>query len=130
MAIVCLAMLAADAQTSGIKSETLLQAHSAWDNTPYEAYPEGVPELTVRRITIPADGELAWHTHQMPNAAYVLSGEITVEGPNGSKRHFSAGQVIPETVNTLHRGVVGDKPAVFIVFYAGVKGMPLSKQKQ
>lgn len=42
------------------------------------------------------------------------------------KRHFVAGQVVPETVNTLHRGVTGDRPVVLIVFYAGVKGMRLA----
>jgi hypothetical protein len=34
---------------------------------------------------------------------------------------------MPETVNTAHRGIVGDQPATFIVFYAGTKGMPLSQ---
>ena len=81
------------------------------------------------KITVPAQGELPWHTHPMPTAAYVVSGEITVMEPGGKQRHFSAGEVIPETVNALHRGVVGDAPAVFIVFYPGVKGMPLSVRK-
>lgn len=65
----------------------------------------------------------------MPNAAYIISGEITLEqeGVN-KKRHFVAGQVVPETVNTLHRGITGDQAVVLIVFYAGVKGMPLAKE--
>jgi hypothetical protein len=50
--------------------------------------------------------------HPIPNAAYVESGDITVEDQHGTKRHFSQGQVIPETVNILHRDFVGDKPAV------------------
>ncbi len=37
--------------------------------------------------------------------------------------------VVPETVNTFHKGVVGDTPAIFIVFYPAVKGMPLSVPK-
>jgi quercetin dioxygenase-like cupin family protein len=113
----------------GVKSEILLQATAAWDNTPYDSYPRGAPEISVRRISIPANAELKWHSHPMPNAAYVLSGEITVEEPSGIKRHFSAGQVIAESVNHWHRGVVGDEPAVFIVFYAGVTGMPPSRPK-
>ena len=116
-------------ETSGVKSETLLHTSSAWNNVPYQAYAEGVPELVVRKITIPAHGVLRWHEHPMPTAAYVLSGEITVEEPDGKTQHFAAGQVIPEPVDTVHRGVVGDEEAVFIVFYAGVKEMPLSKGK-
>lgn len=116
-----------DAETSDIKSETLLRTSASWNNVPYQAYAAGVPELVVRKITIPAHGVLRWHEHPMPTAAYVLSGEITVEEPDGKQQHFSTGQVIPEPVNTVHRGVVGEAEAVFIVFYAGVKEMPLSK---
>jgi hypothetical protein len=57
------------------------------------------------------------------------SGEITLkqQGVN-KKRHFVAGQVVPEMVNTLHRGITGDQAVVLIVFYVGVKGMPLAKK--
>jgi len=81
----------------------------------------------VAKITIPAHSELPWHSHPMPSFAYVLSGEITVEDDKGNKMHFTAGEVMPETVHTAHRGIVGDQPATFIVFYAGSKGMPLSQ---
>jgi quercetin dioxygenase-like cupin family protein len=120
---------------SDITSETLLRTNTSWNNVPYEAYAAGVPEIVVRKITIPAHGVLRWHEHPMPTAAYVLAGEITVEEPDGQtegqtegkQQHFTAGQVIPEPVNTVHRGTVGDTDAVFIVFYAGVKEMPLAK---
>lgn len=117
------------ADSSGIRRETLLQTSASWDDVRYSGYPEGIPELTVMRITVPARGKLPWHLHPMPNAAYVVSGEITVEDQSGKQRHFSDGEVIPETVGSKHRGVVGDKPAVFIVFYAGVQNMPLSTEK-
>ena len=112
-------MMAAGADASGVKSETLLRTNAAWDDVSYQAYPAGVPEVTVLRITVPARGVLRWHAHPMPTAAYIVSGEITLETKSGSKRHFTAGQVIPETVGSVHRGVVGDRPAEFIVFYAG-----------
>jgi quercetin dioxygenase-like cupin family protein len=118
--------VAAGADQPGVKSETLLHTSSAWNDVPYRAYPRGAPELIVLRVTVPAHGEFPWHTHPMPAVGYILSGEITVEDKRGSKRHFSAGQAIPETLDTVHRGVVGDTPAVFIVFYAGAKDMPLS----
>lgn len=120
-------MMSADGGESGVMKETLLHTTTAWDGAQYTAYPAGAPELTVLKITIPAHGVLPWHKHPMPTAGYIVSGEITVEEKNGTKRHFTAGQVIPETVDTLHRGVVGDAPAVFIVFYPGVMGLPLSQ---
>jgi quercetin dioxygenase-like cupin family protein len=122
-------VVAAAGQQPDVKSETLLQSSSAWDGAPYEAYPKGAPELSVLRITIPPHSTMKWHTHPMPNAAYIVSGELTVEEASGKHRHFVAGQVLPETVNTVHRGVTGDEAAVLIVFYAGVKGMPLSESR-
>jgi quercetin dioxygenase-like cupin family protein len=112
-----------DAATSSIKSETLLRTSVSWNGVPYQAYATGLPEIVVRKITIPAHGVLRWHEHPMPTAAYVLAGEITVEEPDGKRQRFTAGQVIPEPVNTVHRGTVGAQEAVFIVFYAGVQEM-------
>jgi len=118
-----------DKKTIGVSTHVLLQSTSSWNGAPYTGYPQGQPELTVLKITIPANAELPWHKHPMPNAAYVLSGEITISGQDGSARHFFAGQVIAETVDTFHRGVVGDKDAEFIVFYPSIVGMPLSVPK-
>lgn len=109
-----------------IRRKELLRTDAAWNGVPYEKYPGSVAEPVVAEITIPAHGELPWHSHPMPSFAYVLAGEITVEDKQGNKKHFTKGQAMPETVNTAHRGVVGDQPATFIVFYAGTKGMPLS----
>jgi quercetin dioxygenase-like cupin family protein len=119
------AALAADAPTA--TNEVLLKSTSSWDGTPYIRYPDGAPELTTLRITIPPRTELPWHTHPMPNVAYVLSGELTVERREGGKsKVIKAGDVLPEMVDITHRGRTGDNPVVLIVFYAGTKGMPLS----
>lgn len=113
---------------STVKTETLLRSGSSWDGTPYASYPAGSPELTVLKITIPANTALPWHTHPMPNAAYLLSGKIVVEKKEtGEKKLLTQGQVLPELVDQLHRGVTGNTPVVLIVFYAGTKGMPLAK---
>ena len=112
---------------AGIHIETLLKTDSSWDGTRYESYPSGQPQLTVLKIEIPAHSELPWHKHPIPNAGYVQSGEITVEKPNGEKMTVKAGQVLPETVGSVHRGVTGDSPVTLIVFYAGAQGQPLSE---
>ena len=112
---------------NGIKIQELLRADASWNGASYGSYPVGMAEPMVAKITVPAHKELTWHSHPMPSFAYVLAGEITVEDDHGNKKHFTAGEVMPETVRTPHRGVVGDQPATFIVFYAGTKGMPLSQ---
>ena len=119
--------IADGASQSAIELETLVQSTSAWDATPYTRYPEGQPLISVLRITIAPHTTLEWHSHPMPNAAYVLSGELTVEERDGNRKHFVAGQAITETVNRIHRGTTGEAPAVLIVFYAGAPGLPLSQ---
>jgi len=116
------------ASQSAIELETLAQSTSAWDATPYTGYPEGQPLISVLRITIAPHTTLDWHSHPMPNAGYVLSGELTLEEERGGNRmHFVAGQAITETVNRVHRGTTSEAPAVLIVFYAGAPGLPLSQ---
>ena len=108
--------------------ETILRSTSSWDKTPYKEYPKGPAELSVLKITLPPNTVMKWHTHPMPNAAYVVSGELIVEKKeDGKKEIFTAGQVLPEMVNTLHRGITKSTPVVLIVFYAGVNGMPLAE---
>jgi quercetin dioxygenase-like cupin family protein len=113
---------------TGVQKEVLSQSQASWDGTPYTAYPSAAPELTVLKITIPPHTSLPWHTHPIPNAAYVLSGELTAEKKEtGEKQVLTAGQVLPEMVGQLHRGTSGDAPVVLIVFYAGAKGVPLAQ---
>jgi quercetin dioxygenase-like cupin family protein len=115
-------------ETAPIQVETLLKTTRSWDGMPYERYPEGKPELSVLKITIPPRTTLAWHTHMMPNAAYVVSGEIRIEKRDGSLvKEIIEGDVLAEMVNTIHRGITGDKQVVLIVFYAGAQGLPLSE---
>ena len=111
-----------------VESETLLRTGSSWDGEPYKSYASGQPELSILKITLAPHTELEWHSHPVPNAAYILSGEVTLERKkDGKKRHFAAGQAVSETVDTFHRGVAGNEPVVLIVFYAGSPGVPLTQ---
>jgi len=64
----------------------------------------------------------------MPNAAYVLSGELTVEKRGGPSKRFTTGQVVAEMVGSIHRGITGNEPVVLLLFYPGTPGMPLSEE--
>ena len=116
------------ADASGVKVDVLMQSTTSWDGVPYAAYPAGQTELTMLKITIAPHTTWPWHTHPMPNAAYVLSGELTVEKAEGGlKRQLVAGDVLPETVNSTHRGYTGEQPVLLLVFYAGAQRVPLSR---
>lgn len=128
---IAIATLSASLFAQGqVKKETLLQTTKAWDGEVYKTYPSGKPQLSVLKITIPAHTQMDWHEHPVPNAAYVLSGELTVEKKDGTKKNLKAGEVLAELVNEVHRGVAGDQDVVLIVFYAGAVGVPLAKAAQ
>lgn len=111
----------------GSRATVLVKAISSWNDIRYKQYPSGQPELTTVRMTIPANSKLHWHRHLMPNTAYIVSGQLTIEERGtGRKTTYHAGQAFAESVDNVHRGVTGRKPAVVIVTYAGAQGQPLS----
>jgi quercetin dioxygenase-like cupin family protein len=114
-------------QPAKLDVKTLLQTNRAWDGNIYPAYPDGQPQVSVLEITIPAKTAMDWHQHPMPNVGYVVAGEIRVETKDGQVAHFRTGQIIPETVTTVHRGVTAEQPVKLLVFYAGATGLPLSQ---
>ena len=113
--------------TAGINVEKLLETEQSWDGVLYKEYPKGIPQISVLKITVAPNTRLAWHEHPIPNAAYVLNGKLTVEKKTtGEKRLLNAGDVLPEMVDSVHRGYTGKEGVTLVVFYAGQKGVPLS----
>ena len=114
-------------ETSTIKVEKLLETESSWDGQKYLTYPEGTPQLTMLKITIPPNSKLSWHEHAIPNAGYLLNGVLMVEKKANKATHkLIAGDTIAEMVDEAHRGYTGNEGATILVFYAGKKGIPLS----
>jgi quercetin dioxygenase-like cupin family protein len=113
--------------TATAQKEVLLQADHSWNGVAYTRYPKGRPELTMLKLTIPPHTALPWHRHPVPNAGYVLSGQLTLQDrQSGKSRTFHEGQAFAETVDDVHRGVSGDAPLVLLITYAGTPGTPTS----
>ena len=128
LALGALALQSCTTTTMEIEREVLLKSSRSWDDTPYVRYPDATPELTVLRLKIPANTQLPWHTHPIPNTGYVLSGELLIESKDtGQTRRVKQGEAVAEMVDIVHRGVTGDEPVELIVFYAGSEGIPLSE---
>lgn len=122
------ASLAVAADAPATKSEILMKSEKSWDGAAYKSYPTGKPELTILKVSLPPHSALPWHTNPMPNASYIISGEITVESKaTGKTQKLVAGQAVPEMVDSAYRATTGDKPVELVVFYAGAKGLPLSQ---
>lgn len=103
--------------------EELVKTTQSWNGAMLPAYPEGQPEITLLRITIPTGTTLAKHHHPFINAGVLISGELTVYTEDGKSNTLKAGDSIVEVVNTIHYGAnEGPEPAEIIVFYAGIEG--------
>jgi len=115
-------------QDNEINAVEVMRSSQAWNGDVIKAYPTGEPELTVMRLSLPAHKSLPWHTHPMPNAAFILSGTLIVEDKESGEQHsFHAGEALNETVNSAHRGYTLDEPAELVITYAGVKGQELTE---
>jgi quercetin dioxygenase-like cupin family protein len=108
----------------------LVKTTQSWDGEFLPAYPQGQPEITILRISIPAGTQLDTHSHPVINAGVLISGQLTVVTTDGKTLHLKAGDPIVEVVNTLHYGInQGKVPAEIVVFYAGVIDTPITVVK-
>jgi len=116
-----------DAGESAVVVEELVRTARSWDGAFLPAYPQGRPEITIARVSIPAGVRLDMHSHPVINAGVLVSGQLTVVTADGKTLHVKAGEPIVEVVNTLHYGInEGTVPAEIVVFYAGAAGTPIS----
>ena len=116
-----------ETQGSSTVARELVKTTQSWDGKVLPAYPQGQPEVTILRITIPPGTRLDTHSHPVINAGVLISGQLTVVTTDGKMLYLKAGDPIVEVVNTLHYGInQGDVPAEIIVFYAGTLGTSIT----
>ena len=124
------ALVQTSQETNGapqIVKEQLVKTTQSWDGKVLPAYPEGQPEVTILRITIPAGALLETHHHPVINAGVLTRGQLTVVTTDGKTLYLKAGDPIVEVVNTAHYGMnQGTIPAEIIVFYAGAVDAPIT----
>lgn len=114
-------------EAPSVHVEELAKTTRSWDGALLPSYPEGQPEVTILRITIPPGTQLAAHYHPVINAGVLLKGQLTVVAEDGSHFHLTADDAIVELVDTMHYGVNdGNDPAEIIVFYAGIEDGPIT----
>lgn len=111
--------------------KVLAKTTSSWNGSELPHYPKGQPEITILRITVPPKSQLPMHEHPVINAGVLLKGQLTVVTNDKETLHLKAGDSIVELVNKPHFGKnEGDEPAEIIVFYAGIKGRPVTVKEK
>jgi quercetin dioxygenase-like cupin family protein len=104
--------------------QELVKSSRSWDGAWLPPYPAGQPEITIRRITIPAGARLEMHEHPVINAGVLLHGQLTVVTADGKTLSLQEGEPNIEVVKTAHYGINrGDQPAEILVVYAGATGL-------
>ena len=120
-----------EAKEASIVVNELVKSTKSWDGEFLIAYPQGQPEITIRRITVLAGARLETHSHPVINAGVLVSGQLTVVTVDGKTLHLNAGDPIVEVVNTWHYGInQGKVPAEILVFYAGAVDAPITVARQ
>lgn len=110
-----------------IKFDVLIKSSARWNGSALPGYGVGTPEITILKVIIPPGMTVATHKHPMINAAVLLSGELTVTSKKGAQIKLAAGDPLIELVDQWHSGLnTGNEPVEMLVFYAGIKGQPLS----
>ncbi len=116
------------AKAQGIEIDILASSTSMWNGSTLPAYPEGQPEVSVVKITIPEGMALPLHIHPQMTAGVLLEGHLEVQTPEGARRELHAGEALIELVNQPHAGAnIGDGPAVILVVYGGIEGQPVTQ---
>ena len=120
-----------EANHASISVKELVSSSKSWDGKLLVPYPQGQPEITILRISIPAGARLETHSHPVINAGVLVNGQLTVKTTDGKVLRLKAGDPIVEVVNTLHYGInEGTVPAEIVVFYAGIVGQAVTVSKQ
>lgn len=116
---------AAIAATTGpSRTQSHPTATQTWTDERYTRYLDGRPELRMLRITIEPGATLPRHRHTIPDAGFLLEGELRMEALDGTSRVMRPGDDIAESMDVVHRGTAGPDGATILVFYANVEGNP------
>ena len=119
------------ADESLVSAETLVRSNESWNGAMLPHYPEGQPEITILRISIPPGARLPMHKHPVINAGVLLKGELTVTTKNGEVLKLNSGDPIIEIVGDWHYGEnEGSESAEIIVFYAGSQDTPNTVEEE
>ena len=105
----------------------LLTTDEDWTGKKLPDYFAGKPEVVINKVLIPPKTNLSWHHHDLMSYVYVAKGEFYIVIKDGKEKHFKEGDVLCETVGSIHRGENrSDKDCELIVFYPSKKGIALS----
>ena|SRR5690606_4582211 len=115
--------------SAGVAYNEVVRASNAWDGSPLPAYPQGRPELTVERLTIPPRERAALPYPVVPAVGVALDGALAVYREDSSFRVLGEGQAFALVESGQYVENRGRAPVNVLVFYAGAEGMTLARSE-
>lgn len=106
-------------------STLLLESSTHGDGVPI-AYPTGTPLITARITEIPPGAATPRHRHTIPLFVYMLEGELTLHGEDGSTRRVKQGDAFMEATDWHFGRNEGLATVRLLAVYPGAVGVPLS----
>jgi quercetin dioxygenase-like cupin family protein len=103
-------------QTAGLK-RTIVQKFDV---------PPGERETVVAVVDIPANADVARHTHPGPETDYVLEGDLILDVQGVGPKPYKAGDSFYIPAGTVHGGKGGSNGAKIVSVYIVEKGKPLA----
>jgi quercetin dioxygenase-like cupin family protein len=108
----------------GLKLTPILETTTTFTGQPIR-FPQGENQLVAVLAEVAPGGQVGRHMHPVPLFVYMLDGMLTIEMEGHGTHAFQAGQGFAEVTHTWHNGRnLGDKPARFLIVFAGQKGTP------
>ncbi|NID16955.1 cupin domain-containing protein [Luteibacter yeojuensis] len=92
--------------------------HDQTLRTPSHLLDDGHGDMRMLRISVQPGASLPLHRDAVPNAGYLVEGELVVSTPEGSHKVMKPGDCLTETLDAIHRGTAGPRGATVVVFYA------------
>lgn len=109
----------------GLKSTTVLQTTTTTQGQSLQ-FPSSQSQFTGLLLEIAPGGRIGRHRHPVPNLAYVLEGELTIEADGQPTRTYRPGEAFSEG-DYWHDGINnGSVPVKVWVVFAGAVGTPLT----
>jgi quercetin dioxygenase-like cupin family protein len=106
-------------------STPLLESSTHGDGVPI-VYPKGQPLITARITEIPPGAATPRHRHTIPLFVYILEGELTLHGEDGSIRLVKQSDAFMEATDWHFGRNEGSAKVRLLAVYPGEVGTPLS----
>jgi quercetin dioxygenase-like cupin family protein len=118
LALMVGAAIAATTTPSRDEAEQLATHHERAAHGPVHLLDDGHHDMRMLRISVEPGAPLPWHRDTVPDAGYLIEGELHVRTREGERKVMRPGDCLAESMEAVRRGTAGPRGATVLVFYS------------